>query len=219
VDLIIIFLSGLFTALGPCVITILPIALTYTFGVSKNRFDGLIISITFVLGFALLFSLMGALSSYIGNILSLYYLKYIAAFITIFFGIILLLGGNLKFTFRSSKIGLERFINKIKEDIPMGYKVILSFIIGIVYGFSANVCADPVLASILSYTATKGDVIFGFISLFVYSIGFGIPIILLSIISVESKMLIMEKIGKRGNIINKLSGALLILLGFYIFVS
>ena len=213
-DLILIFLSGIFTALGPCVLSILPISLAYTFSISNNKKDGFFVSLSFVLGLAVIFSILGVLFSLFGSIFNLYKLKFVAGILAIIFGILMILNHNIKiFNFTSRGRIWNKviyMINKNKE-----FKYFSSFLFGFCYGVLANTCADPVLVSILSYISTKGNVLFGFLALFIYAVGFGIPIIILSSLGVKGKE-ILSKINP--NIINLISGMILILLGIWILI-
>ena len=213
-DLIIIFLAGIFTSLGPCVISVLPVVFTYTFGITNNKKEALLVSTCFVLGFSIVFSLLGALSAYIGGLFTLYNLRHIAGIIAIFFGISILFKKGI--LFRSKENKFSNIITKLNNNLLYRYKLLASFVFGMSYSFGANICADPILAGILTYTAVKGDVLFGFFALFIYSIGYGIPIILLSILGIEGKKLI-EKIANL-KITNIISGLLLIILGIYLLI-
>ncbi|WP_423792122.1 cytochrome c biogenesis protein CcdA [Methanocaldococcus indicus] len=114
---------------------------------------------------------------------------------------------------RNSKI-----FNKITKIILENNKTKYfgSFLFGFFYGVLANTCADPVLVSILSYIATKQDILFGFISLFIYALGFGTPLIFINLVGIEIKE-ILEKINFK--LVNKISGLILIILGIYILLS
>jgi cytochrome c-type biogenesis protein len=218
-DLLLIFFAGLFTALGPCVITILPISLAYTFGVSNSKKEGFIVSLFFVLGLSLIFSLLGVISAVFGSTFDLYKLKFIAGILAILFGFSMLF--NYKLSFLTDSLNkIRNYLNKkvrMAKDKKFQFsslKYLNAFLFGFFYGVTVNTCADPVLITILSYTATKSDVLFGFIALFIYSIGFGIPIIVFSTLGAEGKSII-NKITKP-KIINVISGVVLIILGIYV---
>ncbi|AEF96239.1 cytochrome c biogenesis CcdA family protein [Methanotorris igneus] len=214
-DLLLIFFAGLFTALGPCVITILPISLAYTFGVSNSKKEGFIVSLFFVLGLSLIFSLLGVISAVFGSTFDLYKLKFIAGILAIAFGFSTLF--NYKLSILTDSLNKFRsYLNKAKNKKFQfsSLKYLNAFLFGFFYGVTANTCADPVLITILSYTATKSDILFGFIALFIYSIGFGIPIIILSTLGAEGKSII-NKITKP-RVINIISGVILIVLGIYV---
>ncbi len=210
-DLILIFFSGIFTALGPCVLSILPISLAYTFSISNNKIDGFFVSLFFVLGFAAMFSILGVVFALFGNLFGLYKIKYFAGILAICFGVLLFFNYNI-----SIKKGNSRLWNKIYNILKRNeYKYLGSFIFGFFYGVLTNTCADPILITILSYVSTKQDIYFGFIALFLYALGFGLPIILINLLGVEIKEIIYKF---NPNIINKISGFILILLGIYILI-
>ncbi|MBW9222191.1 cytochrome c biogenesis CcdA family protein [Methanothermococcus sp. SCGC AD-155-C09] len=216
-DLLLIFISGVFTALGPCVFTVLPVVFTYTFGISESKREAFIISLFFVLGFSIVFSILGAISSVFGMLFGIYKLKYIAGILAVALGLLIIFKKG--FSFRLKGNFFNKFITKISnKSISFKYKVFTSIILGISYGVGANVCADPILAGILTYVSTKSDITFGILALFIYSMGYGLPIILLSIMGVEGKE-IFEKFTS-SSIVNFISGLILVLLGlFIIFMS
>ena len=117
-DIFLIFLAGISTALGPCILTVLPIVLIYTFSISNSRFEGFLVSLSFVIGFSIVFSLLGVLSSAFGMFLNLSSIKYIVGLITIIFGVSILL--NRGFTFRNSGI-FQKVFEKMKDmgEIPI----------------------------------------------------------------------------------------------------
>lgn len=212
-DLLLIFIAGVFTALGPCVVTVLPVVFTYTFGISESKKEAFLVSLSFVLGFSIVFSLLGAVSSVFGILIGFYRLKYIAGFLAIFFGILIVFKQGFSFRLKKNLFNeiMTKFSNK---NISFKYKLLTSIILGISYGFGANICADPVLAGILTYVSSKSDVTFGFLALFIYSMGYGLPIVVLSTIGVEGKK-IFEKIVNL-KIVNYISGIILIILGLFI---
>ena len=215
-DLLIIFISGVFTALGPCVLTVLPVVFTYTFGISESKKEAFIISLFFVLGFSIVFSILGAISSVFGMLLGIYKLKYIAGVLAVVLGLLIMFKKG--FSFRLKGNFFSRFISKMSnKNISFKYKLVTSFILGVSYGVGANVCADPILAGILTYVSTKSDVIFGVLALFVYSIGYGLPIILLSVMGFKGKEIF--KRFTNSDFVNFVSGLILVVLGLFIILK
>jgi len=143
-------------------------------------------------------------------LLEIYKLKYVAGILAIVLGLLIMFKKG--FSFRLKK----NFFSKVKIDksISLRYKVLTSFILGLSYGVGANVCADPILAGILTYVSTRSDVIFGVLALFIYSMGYGLPIILLSVIGVEGKE-VFQKFAN-SNLVSFISGFILIVLGFFV---
>ncbi len=159
-----------------------------------------------------MFSILGVLFSAFGYIIDLSILKYFAALISFIFGLALIFNYNIDMF--SKERG--RIFNKvIKIAKNKNLKVLSSFIFGLAFSLVANVCASPILASILSYIMAKKDVTFGFFALFIYSLGFSVPIIVLSLLGGKGKE-ILEKINPK--IINIASGLILIILAIYIMI-
>ncbi|WP_198002843.1 cytochrome c biogenesis CcdA family protein [Methanocaldococcus infernus] len=212
-DLIIIFISGILSALSPCVLSILPLALLYIFGVSKDKYDSLLNSLFFILGFSFMFSLLGILFSAFGYFVNVTILKYLASLLSSIFGLSLILNYNFKL-FSEERGKVYNKIIKIANSKKLSF--LSSFLFGLSFSLVANICSTPILISILSYVATKKDLIFGFLSLFIYSIGFSLPIFIFSIIGGKGKEF-LEKMNPK--VVNIISGIILIFLSIYIVIT
>ncbi len=89
-----------------------------------------------------------------------------------------------------------------------------AFLLGLVSGLGVSQCATPVLAVILTYVmAQQSGVLYGAALLFIYALGCGLPLVLVGTFAGVLKNL--RAFGKWSDTINKVSGALLILVGVY----
>lgn len=219
VSLVMAFFAGLLTFLSPCILPLIPAYISFITGVS---IDDLISSeeekskmtkriflemILFILGFSLVFILLGASASYFGkSVLShLKLLRVIGGILVIVFGL------YISGLFNISFFGHERKIHlKMKPTNILG-----SFIVGIVFALGWTPCVGPVLGTILTYAATQETVREGVLLLGSYSLGLGIPF-LVSGLAVNLFIRGFRKIKKYSRLISVVTGGLLILFGILI---
>ena len=174
------------------------------------RWSIFIHSIFFVLGFSLIFSLIGVLyQSILSNVAYLVqnWLSYIAGSIIIFFGMFVIGLINLPFLEREYHLSVQR---KLK------YGYLTSFVFGAAFAIGWSPCATPALGAILALAATQMSN--AFFLLIVYTLGLGIPFLLMGWFTSHAQRLI-NRAGRWLTIIQKVFGALLILLGILVFTS
>lgn len=219
VSLVMAFFAGLLTFLSPCILPLIPAYISFITGVSiddlvsereeKSKMTKRIFleMILFILGFSLVFILLGASASYFGkSVLShLKLLRVIGGVLVIVFGLYITRLFNISF------LGYERKIHlKMKPTNILG-----SFIVGIVFALGWTPCVGPVLGTILTYAATQETVREGVFLLGSYSLGLGIPF-LVSGLAVNLFLRGFRKIKKYSRLISVVTGGLLILFGILI---
>jgi cytochrome c-type biogenesis protein len=208
------FLGGVLSFLSPCVLPLIPSYVSFITGISFEEFKTgdkafirkltLINSSAFVLGFSIVFILLGISSSYIGSFLSFYYdqIRIVGGIIVILFGLYVM--GVLKLNFLASD---KRIHLKAK---PRGY--LGSLVVGLTFGAGWTPCIGPILGSILLIAGTSGSAMHGFKLLLVYSAGLAIPFITTSLL-INTFLSHFKAIQSRMRIIMILSGLLLISFG------
>jgi len=203
-DFIIIFIEGIASFLSPCVLPMLPMYVSYFAGQDKDLKKTIINSLGFVLGFTIIFVLLGIFASTLGKVITAN-----SKYINIIFGIIIIIFGMHYMGILNIKI-----LNKSKGIKKNSDK--LSFFSAIIFGMIFSVCWTPCvgvfLSSALMMSATSMNVLKGGFMLFIYSIGLGIPFILTSIF-LERLKNTFNNIKKHYNIINKIAGTILIFSG------
>lgn len=114
----------------------------------------------------------------------------------------------------------------IFEIIPSSYLICKNtkkgfagaFIAGILGGVFSSPCSTPVLIALLAIVAGKGSIVWGILLLLLYSIGHGIlAIIAGTSIGFVQKLSSSERYGKASTILKIVMGALILLIGFYMF--
>jgi len=176
----------------------------------KNRWDIFINSLFFVLGFSMIFSIVGVLlQSVLSNVAYTVqnWLGYIGGTMIILFGLYLL--GLIKIGF------LERE-HKLKVKRKFRYSYLTSFLFGAAFAVGWTPCVGAVLGTILTLAITNPASAFKF--LLSYSLGLGIPFLVVGLFTSRASKLI-EKAGPKLKYFNYAFGTILILLGILVFTS
>ena len=198
------FLEGIITFISPCLLPMLPIYISYfAGGGERNTKKTLTGAFGFVLGFTTIFIAMGALAGTIGSLLKQYQtpVNIISGLIVIFFGLNFL--GVLK-------INLFKGSNHSITTDNMGF--FSAFIFGIIFSIGWTPCVGAFLGSALMLASQQGHVLEGMLMLLCYSLGLGIPFIF-SAVLIDKLKSTFNWIKQHYDIINKISGCLLILIG------
>src|SRR5512145_2335130 len=158
------FFAGVVSVLSPCILPVIPAVFAYS--TEKGKFRPLAI----VLGLSISFTSMGIVTSLFGATLTAYLdLLYIfAEILLITMGISLLFDLNIFNVFGN----FSSLANSRKEGLFGG------FLLGLSLGIVWLPCVGSVLGSILTMVAVSGKVAYGALMLFIYSIGFSIPMLL-----------------------------------------
>jgi len=209
------FIAGLLSILSPCVLPLLPSYVSYITGisfedltesnVSKDVFrKTLFHSLLFICGFSFIFIFLGASASFLGKTLGQYQdmIARIGGGIIILFGLHLI--GIIKFSFLQGEKKAD-----LKEK-PAG--IFGSILVGVVFAAAWTPCVGPILGSILTLAAAKGNVASGVYLLTAYSLGFAIPFLLFSLF-LNSFLFHFQKFRKHLRLVSILSGILLLILG------
>lgn len=201
------FLEGIASFISPCILPMLPIYISYFVGKEEKKTSKAVInSIGFVLGFTIVFLILSIFASQLGTLVS-QYIKYIK----IIFGIIIILLG-----LSYMEIIKTKFLNKgnqIKADTK-NLNFIKSLVFGILFSISWTPCIGTFLSAALLLIAKQQDMVRGITLMIVYSIGLGIPFII-SAVLIEKLREIFNFIKKNYNIIKKISGMILVIMGIY----
>ena len=198
------FLEGIITFISPCLLPMLPIYISYfAGGNTKNTKKTLTCALGFVLGFTMVFVSLGALAGTLGSFLKEYQtlVNIVSGLIVILFGLNFL--GILKFTiFRGTG-------NNFNTD---NLNFFSSILFGIIFSIGWTPCVGAFLGSALMMASTQGQTMVGMLMLLTYSLGLGIPFVM-SAILIQKLKSTFDFIKKNYNLINRISGIFLILVG------
>lgn len=204
---LLLFLEGIITFISPCILPMLPIYISYFAGSEGNqKFRAFRNAIAFVLGFTIIFSLMGAAASTVGVFFQQHMkiINFICGIVMIVFGINLLGLYPIKVLNNTYKISWN------KDTKNMG--IVGSFIFGSIFGIGWTPCVGPFLGSALMIASNSTKIVEGVLMLVVYSLGLGIPFIL-SALLIHLLAGVFQFIKSHYSIIKGISGVLLIVIG------
>lgn len=201
-----VLLGGAATGLNPCVFPTIPVVIGYISGQKEQpRWKGLTLALTFVLGLAITYVIIGATASFVGSVLGLSKAgwTYLVAAVCILVG--LSMSGLITLNF-------DTFIPaQSKWSKLSGYGGAL--VLGMLFGLVASPCAMPILTLILALIAQKGQVAYGSLLMFTYAVGHGLPLIIIG--TVAGALTSLERFTKYSVLIQRIGGWLLILVGAY----
>lgn len=231
-NLAIAALAGMGSFAAPCILPMIPAFLAYISGttisdltqssgggggsqsgasktVSINRTRIVLNSVFFVLGFSVVFSVLGVL---INSVLSQYTgelvegLNQVGGAIIISFGVFLLLSTWIR------RINVER------KFVPRGAKAgyPMSFVFGLAFAVGWTPCVGPILGTILTLAATTPSAAFNL--LLVYSLGLGIPFILIGVFYSRATRMI-RAMSRHLKYYNPILGGFIILLGVLVLTN
>ena len=199
-------LEGLITFISPCLLPMLPIYISYfstgkedekTSHAVKNAFG-------FVLGFTTVFIFLGMFAGLLGGLLIRY-----QTLLNIITGCVVLLFG---FHYLGAvKIPILHKIYRSQTEVKiLGFRSAVMF--GIIFSIGWTPCVGTFLGSALMLASHQASMLQGFLLLFCYSVGLGIPFILSALLLDKFKKS-FEFIKRNYKIINRISGILLIIMG------
>jgi cytochrome c biogenesis protein CcdA len=203
-----VFVGGILSSSSPCVLATIPLVIGYVGGYSEgDRRKAILYSLTFILGLSLTFTALGAIASVIGGL----------------FGVIsrtwYFVVGVIAVVIGLQLVGLYEFNLPTPGHLQPKQKGLLgAFVLGVIFGIISSPCATPVLALILTFVATKGEIAYGTSLLFVYALGHCVLIFLAGTATGFAEGFIKSKgIANVTAWSKKIGGSVVVLVGFYLF--
>ncbi len=206
--------AGAVSFLSPCVLPLVPGYVSYIAGSaaaagdlpprSSSRFNALVMSIWFVLGFSTVFVLLGAGASALSHLLLAY--RYEAGIV----------GGAIILVFGVFSTGLMRFPwleRELRLQVPIeGGRPVGAYLLGLAFAFGWTPCIGPVLGAILTVSATSASASSGIALLSVYSLGLAIPFLLTALFA-DGITAHLRRMRGAGRGLQILAGGTMILMG------
>jgi thiol:disulfide interchange protein DsbD len=177
---IFVFIGGFLTSLTPCVFPMIPITISIigARAVQDKRAKAFALSVTYVLGIAFTYSLLGVVAATTGALFgSLLSNVWVVSFIALVF---VAMGLSMMGLF---EIQVPAGIRNKFGNAHTGTGLAGAFLAGLFAGVVASPCIGPVLVSILTYVAQTANVFFGFTLLFTFALGMGVLFIVLGTFS------------------------------------
>ncbi|GKU23236.1 cytochrome c biogenesis CcdA family protein [Clostridium folliculivorans] len=211
------FSAGLLSFLSPCVLPLVPAYIGYMTGSSMNnksvhryKITNLYKVLGFVLGFSVIFIIMGASATTLGKLIikNQILFRKIGGSLMIVFGLHTM--GIIKIKMLYHEKRLLSIINFSENFSPI--------LIGMAFAAGWTPCVGPILSSILIYSSNLTTVYQGIFLLSIYSLGLSIPFILTAM-AIDSFIKFKNNVLKFSKFISIISGLLLVIMGILVFTN
>ena len=204
--------AGVLSFLSPCVLPIVPPYLAYMGGISVGEMTGqgaarrrvILPALFFVMGLSTVFLILGFTASVFGSFVlgNQLLLARISGVVVIIFGLHFLGVFRIPILDREMRMDVGE-----RSGSALG-----AYVLGLAFAFGWTPCIGPQLGAILSLAAQEGSMERGTLLLGIYALGLGLPF-LIAAIYIERSMFWMSKLKRHMKLIERLMGALLLLVG------
>jgi len=218
ISLLVAFSAGLLSFLSPCVLPLVPVYLASLAGpeifdakVARRRMPVFLHSLSFVIGFSLVFTILGAGAGLTGFAISahLVVIHQIAGSLLIVFGLFILAALKVPWLNYEKRLILSR-------GVATGY--LRSLLTGGIFSLACTPCVGPILGGILTLALSSETAWQGAYLLAVYSLGLGLPFLIIGI-AFDSITPLLKHIHRYSITIYIISGLLLITVGILILAN
>lgn len=208
------FIAGVISFLSPCVLPLVPGYVSLISGATVDELSQqengrlmrsvMLHSIMFILGFSIVFVMLGAGATMVGQVVGRYrvLLTYVAGIVIIIFGL------HLTGLFKINALYSDKRLHAVKGgSSPLG-----AFVVGFAFAFGWTPCIGPILATILTFAAAEETVGKGMGLLAIYSLGLAVPFLLTSL-GVDRFLKFYGRFRRHLHAVEVASGVLLIVIG------
>ncbi|MEG1772148.1 MAG: cytochrome c biogenesis protein CcdA [Clostridia bacterium] len=201
-------LAGVLTSFTPCSLSSIPLVIGFVGGTgqrdTKRAFR---LSLTFAAGAAVTFTTLGVIASLAGRLMGTS-----ASWWYIILGVLMVLMALQ--TWGVFEIVPSSYL--LGKNTKRGY--VGAFLAGILGGVFSSPCSTPVLIALLAIVAGQGSILWGILLLLLYSVGHGIlAVVAGTSVGFVQKLSASEKYDKVSAVLKIVMGALILLIGFYMF--
>ncbi len=218
VSLLVAFGAGLASFASPCVIPLVPVYLASLCGpeildseIATSRASMFLHSLSFVLGFSLVFTMMGALVGLAGIVISPNspLVQKLSGSLLIAFGLFML---------AALKVPWLNYEKRLNPSLGNTTSYLRSFLIGAIFPVAWIPCTSWVLGGILMLAATSDTAWQGAYLLSIYSLGFGLPFLIVGTVFTSITPL-LKRIRRYSQLVYIISGVLLIAVGVLVLTN
>ncbi len=221
INFLVAFTSGVVSFFAPCVVPLLPAYVGYITGVSLSeltrkggiehcRRQILWSSLAYVVGFSLVFTILGTSAAGLGSLFRQHEVLVqrgggilIMLFALNFLGVLKLpglsVGHQLRLPSWAAHLGYGR-----------------AFLVGVIFAAAWTPCVGAVLGAILTLAAASKSVFGGGALLFVYSLGISIPFLVIAL-TIAQAPAVLRSIERWLPVVSKVAGVVLLVIGFLLF--
>jgi cytochrome c-type biogenesis protein len=209
---IVAFSAGILSFFSPCVLPLVPAYIANLAGATAietnartSYLPALFHSISFVIGFSVIFIILGASVGLVGTVVTAHtnLFRQISGGLIIAFGIFLI---------AAYKFPWLNYEKRVKLTTNRNPSYVRSVVVGAIFALGWTPCVGPILGAILTLAWSSQGVWQGALLLVTYSLGLGIPFILIGL-AWGTIMPIWKSINRYLGLISIISGLLLIIIG------
>jgi len=218
IPLVIAFVAGLASFLSPCVLPLVPVYLASLCGpevfepkVSRIRLPIFLHSLSFVIGFSTVFTILGAIAGLAGFAISPHsvVIRYVVGSLLIIFGLFML---------AALKVPWLNYERRLNQSLGTTTSYLRSFLTGSIFCLAWTPCVGPILGGILSLALDSATAWHGAYLLGIYSLGLGLPFLIIGI-AFDAITPLLKRIYSYSTAIYIFSGVLLITVGILILTN
>ena len=203
------FLGGLIASISPCSLAMLPMIIGYIGGYSNEKPARTLVQlIFFVLGTALVFTVIGIICAITGKVFVSFAGGYFGLLIA---AIVMIMGLKL--------VGVLDFeLPVVIKEIPQNKAqsiYLYPILLGAVFALAGTPCSTPILAAIMAFASLSASLMQAVVMLFLFAIGQGLILIVAGFLT--SRLKNWKGFYKFSDVLLKISGVLLILAALYIY--
>lgn len=210
--------AGLLSFLSPCVLPLVPVYLASLAGpeileakAGRRRIPIFLHSLSFVIGFTIVFTIMGAGAGLAGFAIGAHVtlLSKIAGILLIAFGVFMLV---------ALKVPRLNFEKRLTPSQSRTTSYLRSFLTGSIFCLAWTPCVGPILGGVLTLAGSSATAWGGASLLAIYSLGLGIPFLIIGA-AFDFVTPLLKRIRRHSTRIYIISGAALITVGILILTN
>lgn len=203
------FLGGLIASISPCSLAMLPIVIGYIGGFNENDNKNTLLQlVSFVLGSAIVFSIIGIICAITGKV----FISIAGGYFVIFVASLLLAMGLHLLGYLD--LNIPTLISKIPSN-SNNSKYLYPMLLGAVFAIGGTPCSTPILAGIMSFAAITNNILLSILMLFMFALGEGVILVLAGMFTNVIKQ--VDKVAEYSDVFLKLIGAIMVIASFYLY--
>jgi cytochrome c-type biogenesis protein len=161
-------LAGLVSFLSPCILPLIPGYLSFIGGFAASRSRVVLGSVLFVLGFGVVFVLLGALAGSLGiGVAQIKLVQRLLGVVVALLGLVMI--GQFGFLQRTLRF-------QVRPNMGLWSAPVL----GIAFGLGWTPCIGPTLSAVLALSLDQANALRGIVLAIAFTLGIGIPFILMA---------------------------------------
>ena len=203
------FIGGVIASISPCLLAMLPLIIGYVGGYSKETPARTLIQLfSFILGTAIVFSIIGIICVITGSVFA----SALGPYFTLIIASILMVMGLKIMGFLDFEIPV---IIKSMPQNNTSSLIVYPLLLGVTFALAGTPCSTPILAGIMAFAAMSKNFVAAILMLFLFALGQGLILIIAGMFTSSVKNI--KKFSKYTEMLLSFSGFLLLLVAIYLY--